>query len=61
MYENLYEAKEVCSSDNQCRWILDRQCDHQNFQLCSSSDRLEGLDSPDTRGCLYSKGKIEGK
>ena len=59
-YQNLYDAKQACWSDNECTWIMDKKCDDLDFEICSNTKSLSSVEDG-IETCAHSKTKITGK
>ena len=55
-YENLNQAKLDCSSDPDCRWIWDEDCQNDVLYLCSSENGFDSIEG----SCVHSKTEIIG-
>ena len=60
-FYSLNEAKEVCSSDSNCVWILDKWCninpELKEYYICNDTDTLHENDE----SCAYEKHGTQGK
>ena len=64
-FESLNEAKEICSLDSKCVWILDKWCNAnpelKEFYICINNDTLHETphDTLD-ESCVYEKHGTRG-